>query len=134
MTKRKESTETFNNVYASLHPNDQLSDDITPTDLSALFYYYYGMISAWDVLNQGYADFNYKYGITSEDLFESTITSFWLFHGFPVENFTEKLATFIISNYTVGLSVEDYSVLFYVFFTGFRVQGKLADPSLAFAV
>jgi hypothetical protein len=122
--------ELYMNIYNSLHPDNPLmkkpsTEILNPNEYTLdkkKFEYYCGIIGLRNVLNRGYAAYSRK--VETElpaEFFADLSDNVWLFYNFPVENFEEKLAHFIImlsdenEDEVDGdyLYLEDYVLLFY---------------------
>jgi hypothetical protein len=114
----------FKQIYTSLRIENK-STESAVSSYRALFYHYYQFLLSWDILIQGYKSFQGETYFTVEEIFDMTYTDAWLFYSFHVENFEDKLATFIITNNITSANASESYLLFYISLQDAEFQATL---------
>jgi hypothetical protein len=114
----------FKQIYTSLRIENK-STESAVSSYRALFYHYYQSLLSWDILIQGYKSFQGETYFTVEEIFDMTYTDAWLFYSFHVENFEDKLATFIITNNITSANASESYLLFYISLQDAEFQATL---------
>jgi hypothetical protein len=108
----EKNSELFMRVYNSLYPEKPLLE-MPILGKHKLFYYYYNILGWWEILDNGYEVYNEGHQKLPADYFIDYSYGLWLLYDFPIENFQEQLAAFMIMNEKETLLVSDYIILFY---------------------